>query len=156
MHPERRPNPDRSAEALAARLRALPPPPVPAGLEARLLATIPAALPTPEPLPLSPPEGKGRGRWVVWVGVAGALAAACLLAILAWSGRDGNKPVPTSPTRESAHQPPPLPREDSASIRAWRESRRVLDGEEPPPFTWPLPETPPLRVLTSIPPDLLE
>jgi capsular exopolysaccharide synthesis family protein len=44
-------------------LRALPPPPVPAELEARLLATIPAKLPAP------------RRRWPMWVSVVGALAS---------------------------------------------------------------------------------
>src|SRR5262249_55626403 len=140
MHSERRPNPDRSPEALEARLRALPQPPVPAGLEARLLAAIPAAPPAP------------RRRWAVWVGLAGALAAACLLAVLAWPRRDGRGPDPSAPG------PPVTPRPPDASDRlaAWREARRVLDGAEPSPFTWPLPETSPITAATAIPPDLLE
>ena len=72
MHPQKRPGPDRSPEGLEARLRALPPPPVPAELEARLLAAIPAP----------------RRRRPIWAGVVGVLAAACLLAALAWRGRD--------------------------------------------------------------------
>jgi len=76
MHPERRPNAGRSPESLEARLRALPQPPVPADLEARLLATIPAAILIPQ------------RRWGVWVGALGALAAACLVVVLAWPGRD--------------------------------------------------------------------
>src|SRR5262245_65476263 len=142
MHPERRPNPDRSPEALEARLRALPPPPVPAGLEARLLAAIPAATPVP------------RRRRAVWVGAAGALAAACLLAVLAWLGRGGKDPSP--PTNPSAHQAIPRPPDDSAGTAEWLEARRVLDGAEPPAFTWPLPEAPPLRASTSLPPDRSE
>ena len=41
MQPQRRPNSDRSPESLEARLRALPAPPVPSDLEARILAAIP-------------------------------------------------------------------------------------------------------------------
>jgi hypothetical protein len=144
MHPERRPNPERSPEALEARLRALPPPPVPAGLEARLLAAIPVATPVP------------RRRRAVWVGAAGALAAACLLAVLAWPGRDGENPFPSPPTSAAPRQVTPRPPDDSAGLAARLEARRVLDGAELSPFTWPLQETSPLRASTSIPPDLLD
>src|SRR5947207_2007566 len=96
-HPEQPPNPGRSSESLEARLRALPQPPVPADLEARLLAAIPPARPAP------------RRRWAVWAGVAGALAAACLLAVLAWRGRDGNGPAPDPEKGEIAHEVPPRP-----------------------------------------------
>ena len=79
MLSEKRPKPDGSPESLEARLRALPQPPVPAGLEARLLAAIPAKMPAP------------RQRWAVRVGVVsavGEVAAACLLAVLAWPPRE--------------------------------------------------------------------
>jgi hypothetical protein len=132
MHPERPPSPDRSPEELETRLRALPPPPVPAGLEARLLAAIPGQLPVP------------RRRWAVWAGVAAALAAACLLAVLAWR-RERNDPVPGPDTGPSARVAP-----------AWPETRRVQEGADLPPFSWPLEETSPLKASTSIPPDLLE
>jgi hypothetical protein len=142
MHPERRPNPDRSPESLEARLRALPPPPVPADLEARLLAAIPAEMPRPR-------------RWAFWVGVAGALAAACLLAVLAWPRRNYNNTTPGPDKSESAHQATPRP-PDSAGIAVWLKARPSLDEAEPPTFTWPLPETPAVGVSTSIPPDLLD
>jgi hypothetical protein len=142
-HPEQRPNPGRSPEPLEARLRALPQPPVPADLEARLLAAIPPAGPVP------------RRRWAVWAGVAGALAAACLLAVLAWRGRDGKAPAPSPQKTDSARQAPSRPPEEDG-IAAWREARRVADGEELPPFTWPLDEPAPVGVATSIPPDLFE
>jgi hypothetical protein len=147
MNPERRPNPARSPESLEARLRALPQPPVPAGLEARLLATIPAAIPIPQ------------RHWGVWVGALGASAAACLVVVLAWPGRVGKNPVLSYPASQSARLPtPPTPRppDDSASIPALREARRVLDETETPMFTWPLPETLPITLSTSIPPDLLD
>jgi hypothetical protein len=149
MHLERRPNPDRSLEAVAARLRALPQPAVPDGVEARLLAAIPAGRPIP------------RRRRVLWAGMAGALAAACLLAALAWLGRDGKGPVPSPSMHESAHAqgaglPPALRPDHSAGIAPWLEARRALDGGEMPTFTWPLQKASPLRGLTSIPHDLLD
>ncbi|HEV3259690.1 MAG TPA: hypothetical protein VG013_22675 [Gemmataceae bacterium] len=147
MHPERRPNPDRSPESLEARLRALPQPPVPADLEARLLATIPAEMPIPQ------------RRWAVWVGAVGALAAACLLAVLAWPERDDKHGALRPGTREPVRRvpvPSPEKSEDSARIAGWVAARRVLDGAETPTFTWPLEETTPIRVSSSIPPDLLD
>ncbi len=143
MHPERRPNPERSPEALEARLRALPRPPVPAGLEARLLAAIPAERPVV------------RRRAIRFV-AAGALAAACLLAVLAWPRRDGEKSIPSLPTGESVRQVITRPPDDGAGVPTWREARRVLDGAEMPPFTWPIEETSPIAVSTSLPPDLLD
>ena len=143
-HPEQPPNPGRTPESLEARLRALPRPPVPADLEARLLAAVPPARPV------------RRRRWAVWAGVAGALAAACLLAVLAWRGRDGKAPAPGPEKGESARHARPRPPDDSDAIAAWREARRVVDGEELPPFTWPLDEPAPVGVATSIPPDLFE
>jgi hypothetical protein len=140
MRPE---NPDPSPEALEARLRALPRPPVPAGLESRLLAAIPADRPTP------------RRRWAGWVGVAAAVAAACLLAVLAWPRREAKGPVPSPPPGDIVHQVAPRPPADVADLTAWRETRRVLDGAEMPPFTWPLPEPWSVRVSNAIPPDLL-
>jgi hypothetical protein len=117
---------------------------VPPDLEARLLATIPAELPI------------RRRRLGIWVGVAGALAAACLLAVLTWLGHDRKDRVPGHGTSPSAHRVVPRPADDPGRVAAWPETRRVLDGAELPAFTWPLPESSPTRVSTSIPPDLLE
>jgi hypothetical protein len=141
MHPEKRPNPNRSLELLEARLRSLPQPPIPADLEARLLATIPAERSIP------------RRRWGVRVGVFGALAAACVLAVLAWPRPDGKHPSPkrNESTSQVTHRPP----DDSAHIASLRAARQVQDETEPPTFTWPLPEPSPMRFSTSIPPDLL-
>ena len=173
MHPERRPNPDPSPESLEAKLRALPQPAVPGGLEARLLVGIPAAMPIPPPHPtLSPWRGEGRvrGRWAVWVGVAGTAAAACLLVVLTWPGRDAGNRVASRGTSRSAHPgavPSPgtngprhqvtrRPQDNSTSIAPWGVARRDLDEAAMPTFTWPLPETPPVKALTSIPPNLLD
>jgi hypothetical protein len=141
MHAERRPNPGHTPEALEARLRALPPPPVPTGLEARLLAAIPAA-------------GTRRPRrWAVWVG--GALAAACLLAALAWFGLPGPGAVPRPAGSGLAAHGVPRPEEGPDRSAACWQARRVLDEREIPPFAWPLPETSTLQVSTAIPPDPL-
>jgi hypothetical protein len=77
-----------------------------------------------------------RGRWV---GMAAALAAACLLAFFTWPGRDDKNPVPGTPTNESAHEIAPRPSGQNESIAGWRQYRRVLDEGEMPTFHWPLP-----------------
>jgi hypothetical protein len=140
MHPERRPDPERSLEELAARLRALPAPSAPAELEGRLLASIPAAF------SLRP---RHRTRWV---GVIGALAAACLLALLVWYGRSVNDPAPQSVRKD-------LPRptvKGSDAIDPWLEARQPLHGTDASAFSWPVEETAPLRRSIAIPADLFQ
>ncbi len=112
MHRERRP------EALADRLRELPPPAVPADLEARLLAGIPA------------PGRRSRRGWAVG---ACAVAAACLLVVLAWP-RAGH----------------PL-RQGDAVLPTGRLAQQTAEE-----FTWPLDGTEPVGVPTSIPADLFD
>jgi hypothetical protein len=91
--------------------------------------------------------------WGRWVGTAGALVAACVLAALAWQGHDGKAPVtPSRPAHPVASSVPDGP----AGIGAWREARRNLNEAEAPAFTWPLGETPPVTVSTAIPADLLD
>jgi hypothetical protein len=72
------------------------------------------------------------------VGVVGGLAAAGVVALFIWPGRDGKNPVASPPTNESAHQVAPQPPVTNDRIASWRQYRRVLDGEEMPTFTWPL------------------
>jgi hypothetical protein len=143
MPHDRYPKPDRFAESLEERLRALPQPAVPAGLEARLLATIPAE-------PAMP-----RRRWVVRGGMLGALAAACLLAILAWHGQTDQARVSSRPTSKPVRNIARRPPVDSTDL-AWLLSRRALDNPEPPAFAWPVRETTPIRLSTPIPPDLFD
>jgi hypothetical protein len=124
------------------RLRALPQPGVPAGLEARLLATIPK-------------KSSIRWRpWAVCVGPGGALAAACLLLMLAWPGHNRLDPARSDGQSKTVHEVTPRSPADSARVAALSFARRDLDEAEPARFVWPLPETARTRV-TLIPADLL-
>jgi hypothetical protein len=130
MPPEPWPENDPSTADLEARLRKLPPPPVPPRLEARLLA----AIPTPVP-----PRSR---RWTVWVGVGAALAAACLLAVLVWPRHS----IPDQ-TRPTARAPIAI-----NSVPPERKARRDLDEMEVTTFEWPLAERPPLRLSSAMSP----
>src|SRR5215468_8470847 len=81
MKREQHPNPGRSPDRLETRLRSVPPPRVPADLEARLLATIPTS------------AAVRRQVWLVWAGVVAAIAAAVLVALLVWPIRVGYNPA---------------------------------------------------------------
>jgi hypothetical protein len=129
-----------SPESLEARLLALPPPPVPVDLESRLLA----AIPTRRLL---------RRRWIV---LAGVLAAACLLAVLAWPRRDVKRPGEEPGTKEPVVENAPRDPDESDRMAAFRRFRRDLDETVAPTFHWPLPETLPTGVSTTLPPDLLD
>ncbi len=144
MQPQKRPNRDRSVESLEARLRALPPPPIPADLEERLLATIPAAM------PIRP------RRLVIRLGAAGVLAAACLLAVLVWHVLYGEKPEAGPAKNVAVQLVQPNPKESVAEGGAWRKARHELNVEETPAFAWPLLESTPLRESRSIPTGLLD
>src|SRR5207249_958526 len=106
---------------------------VPADLEARLLAAIPTR----------------RRRWAVWAGVGGALAAACVLAVLAWPRRAGNLPDTRPGPGVIVHAVPALPPDDSDSVTAWRVAQQVLDGADLPTFNWPVQETSPTTVTSA-------
>ena len=85
-----------------------------------------------------------RTRWLVGSG----LAAACLLAVLAWPRRgDTNRAAPQVALR---------PLDVSSSRAAWLETRRSLDGTDNATFNWPLQETVSLMVSSPIPADLLD
>jgi len=105
---------------------------------------------------LAEPSSPRIRRRAVTVGLVGALAAACLLAVLALRRHDGKNPLPQSPSGLSANQLRPRSKADSARTTSWLETRRLLNGEEITSFTWPLPGTPPIGVSRSIPPELLD
>jgi hypothetical protein len=143
MQSDERPNPDPSREALKAKLRALPQPPVPAHLEALLLATVPRAMPTPP------------RRWAARATMLGVASAVCVMAVLAWRRDLGTNHLRT-PVRGQPAQVIRRPAIESTSVAAWRGDPRLLDEEKPPAFTWPIDDTAIPRASSPIPADLLD
>jgi hypothetical protein len=144
MRSDKRPDPDRSREALEARLRALPQPPVPAHLEALLLTTVPGARPI---------SSRRRAGWAIVLGLA---SAACLMALLAWPAHHG-KDHPTISVPGGPAQPDIRRLAfESTSIAALREDPRLLDEEKLPAYAWPIDEAAIPRASTPIPADLLD
>jgi hypothetical protein len=102
--------------------------------------------------------GPPRSGWLLRTRllVVAAVAAACLVAVLAWpqGGSKGRAPG------ASGQQPPgqivTRPREDPTSITAWGNVRRDLNLAEMPGFSWPLQKSSCLSRSTSIPADLLD
>jgi hypothetical protein len=124
-------------EALADRLRALPAVPVPAGLEARLLAAIPDAG------ALAP--GFQSRRWQVRLWLGGALAAAAVLLAVLLVSRLGK----TDGTQDGPHSvPQPSPgvvAERPPSPGNYRVTELNLTGrlkadpaQMPASFEWPV------------------
>ena len=103
---------------------------------------------------LGPPrtDRLSRTRWLVVSG----LAAACLVAVLAWPRGGGKNPVPGSSGQPSSDPITLRPRQDAARVAAWGTVRRDLNLSEMPAFSWPLQESSRLSRLASIPPDLLD
>jgi hypothetical protein len=129
-------------EALVARLRRVPEPPIPAGLEAKLLAAIPDAQ------ALAAPRARRRSWGRRWL-VGGLAAAAALLVMVIGSffhrpNPKENLPFPQPAPRLATHQPP-APR-----------SARLIDGDAafaPDSFEWPVQLTLPARA-QRLPDDL--
>ena len=122
----------------------------------RMLAELDAAMFREIPgNPSSLPERLGRRwrRWAVWGGAVGTLAAACLLAILAWPRRDTQRPG-----LESSRQARPGKRSHTnrrtspTTSPRYSSARRDLDEAAMPGFVWPL-ENP---LSASTPLDLLD
>jgi hypothetical protein len=103
---------------------------------------------------LGPPRAHrpSRTRWLVVSG----LAAACLVAVLAWPRGEDKNPVPGFSGQPSSDPITPRPRQDPTSVAAWGNVRRGLNLSEMPAFSWPLEESSRLSRLTSIPPGLLD
>jgi hypothetical protein len=90
-----------------------------------------------------------------WLLVSG-LAAACLVAALAWPRGDRMDRVPGLPGQPSPEPIAPRARQAPASIASWANVRRGLNLSEMPDYSWPLQESSHLSRLTSVPADLLE
>jgi hypothetical protein len=157
MRSQRRPRSDRSPESLETRLRALPQPPVPSDLEARLLAVI--SVRTPNQWPLSVRASLGW-RLAVWAGASVAVAAGCFLAVRFWPGPgDQNVARGTIPNAVSTDRAPQLTHRqagESLWTTPWLRAQQELDGTDLPTFTWPIQEKSPLMVSTALRPDLLD
>ena len=93
-------------------------------------------------------------RWNWAIGIGG-LVVACMLAVLVWRGQGGDSLAVVPKPRHIATEVTSLPQAASAGIAAWRQSQRILEGSEVPPFIWPLPQSS-LAMSSSIPPDLLD
>ena len=157
MHPHSQSDQGEIFESLETRLRDLPPLPVPCGLEARLLAAIPAEnVSTSAPGLRAPRKSKA-----VWVGVAIAGMAACfLMMILEWPnfGDDetAQQPAANSENSESAHESVAGRSQQRLNIVSRLEARRSLVRVERQPFEWPIPEESTLMASSKFPDDLLD
>ena len=102
--------------------------------------------------PLREPSWRRREHWAARVGVAGAVAAAGLIAVLTWPTRDGDAPIPSPGTNQPVQQVSSQPPDEFDSLSPLLALRRNLNETEMPAFTWPFENT----VSTSSPLDSLD
>jgi hypothetical protein len=102
--------------------------------------------------PLRKPSGRRGRRWAAWVGVAGAVAAACLIAVLAWPTRHGKDTTPSPRMNQPVQQVSSQPPDEFNSLSSLLALRRNLNETEMPAFTWPFENS----VSTSSPLDSLD
>jgi hypothetical protein len=100
--------------------------------------------------PRREPSGRRRQRRAVWAGVSGSLAAACLIALLAWPGRDGKDTIPNPGRIQTVQRVSAQPPDGSNGLAALLALRRALNETEMPAFAWPFENS----VSTSSPLDL--
>jgi len=129
---------------------------VPADLAARLIAAIPAEMPRDKSQ--SSRDSRSRHRFA-WSGVAVAMAATIVLAVLLWPGAGEKGPrisvVAQPATNDSTNAVTP-DSGDIFNITPSLEFRRRFDSVETPSFTWPIQEKSPLMVSSAIPRELLD
>ena len=97
-----------------------------------------------------------RGHSTFWLGAVAGLATVCLLSVLVWLGGRGMNRVVVNPNHDSNPPSTPGPLQEFPANSAWHQARHAVDGAETPVFAWPIQETPPPAVSTSIPADLLD
>ena len=90
------------------------------------------------PSSLPQPFGRRRRRWAVWGVAVGTLAAACLLAILAWPWRDTKNQGSRPPINRSGNGVAHRPADVSHDVTSLLVVRRDLDEAAMPGFVWPL------------------
>jgi len=155
MHSEEDPKPDPSLEALAARLRALPEPPVPANLEARLLAAIASGQPARVSPVIAEDSASRRQAWLAVAGTVLALAMVGLLAIFVWQGRGDNGLVSVTDAAP-AEQNSISAADEWTGIALSPIDQRILSASNVSSFRWPIQETRPAKASSTIRGDLLD
>jgi hypothetical protein len=165
MQSQENPHPDQSLRALEARLRALPEPAVPAGLEARLLAAIPnnfandamIRAATNVPTDVSSDFTVERQGWIAVASVILALVTVCLLAVFGSGGRDGGESlVAIHGVSLPASQNRPRPIDELTDVVLSPLDERILERAGLSKFRWPIQETPRVKASYSIPRDLAD
>jgi hypothetical protein len=156
MQLQRRPNSDRSPDALEASLRALPQPQIPGELEARILAAILARPSNSDEMPRLARSGSRRWRLTVGASASVAAAAACILAVRFWPEPDHQhiSPIVAADPGSTKSRSDATPRPQSDS--PWFMGRQDLVETKPPVFTWPIQEKSPVMVSTALRPDLFD
>jgi hypothetical protein len=102
--------------------------------------------------PLREPSGRRLRLWGARVGVAGAVAAACLIALLAWPKRDGKNTIPSPGTNQPVQPVASQPPDEVNSLSPLLALQRNPNETEMPAFIWPFEN----RVSTSSPLDPLD
>jgi len=162
MQSQESPHPDPSLRALEARLRALPEPAVPAGLEARLLAAVLANVaidPVRSRVATNIPTDfkVARQGWVAVASAILALATVCLLAVFAARGRNGGEGlVAIHDVSLPASQNRSLPMDELTDIVLSPLDERILHRAGLSTFRWPIQEPPSVKASYSIPRDQLD
>ena len=87
--------------------------------------------------PIHEPSRRRRSRWAVWAGVSGPLAAACLIAVLAWPRPDDKNAISSPRKNQPAPRLSIQPPDDSTGLAPLLASRRVLNETDMPAFAWP-------------------
>jgi hypothetical protein len=154
MRSRRTPNSNQSLESLEARLRALPPTPVPGDLKSRLLAAMPvrASIVTRRSAIAPRPA-----HFVIWAGASLAIAASCLLVVRFWPLPDDqhsaasklSNPETIDLARHLTDRQP----ENSRRMLPWFRARLDPDETEMPTYSWPIQEKSPFLVSTAFRPD---
>jgi hypothetical protein len=155
MHSDEDPKPDPSLEALAARLRALPEPPMPANLEARLLAAVSTLRPA-HVTSVAASAAANRQGWFAVACAVGAIAAACLVAILITGKPDNSLVTQTTPVDLHSVSNAFSTADELGGISLSPVDRRILQGAGLSTFRWPVGRIPSAGDAHSIPRDLLD
>src|SRR5262249_47236514 len=96
------------------------------------------------------PSGRRWRRRAAWAGVAGALAATCLIAVLARPRHDDEDTIPSPGRAQPVQRVSSQPTEDYTGLAPLLALRRNQNESDKPTFAWPYENS----VSTSSPLDL--